>query len=128
MARWAHVPSDYSFVLEYIKGSSNKVPGALSRQPLLAHEPLQSSDERMESIVSSAANSLEKARNLPGKGELKAPYVEDEQITKEIANMNSQRPQFSEPEYFFDEDGILWAQTKPLRRVVPDALLSRVLD
>ncbi|KAA8497500.1 Transposon Ty3-I Gag-Pol polyprotein [Porphyridium purpureum] len=127
LARWALALSDYNFVLEYIKGPSNKVPDALSRQPLPAHEPLQSYDERMARIVTSVANSSEKARELPSKEELKAAYAEDEQIAKEIANLNSQRPEYSEPEYFCDEDGILWAQTKPLRRVVPDALVSRVL-
>ncbi|KAA8491012.1 Transposon Ty3-I Gag-Pol polyprotein [Porphyridium purpureum] len=124
LARWALALSDYNFVLKYIKGPSNKVPDGLSRQPLPAHEPLQSYNDRMASIVTSVANSSEKARELPSKEELKAAYLEDEQIAKEIAKLNSRWPEYSELEYSFDEDGVSWAQTKPLRRVVPDALVS----
>lgn len=130
LARWALALSDYDFKMEYVKGASNKIPDALSR--LGNHQRHAESEQRMAlervaRVVNSVSESPVRARELPSKEELLDSYEKDEMISRELINLMSENPVYSEPEYYKDEEGILWAATKPPRRVIPDALVGRVL-
>ncbi|KAA8497381.1 Transposon Ty3-I Gag-Pol polyprotein [Porphyridium purpureum] len=127
LARWALALADYSFVIEYVKGASNKVPDALSRMNLDEQESRSSRGDRVAYLVTAVSEDSNTAHELPTDEELKAAYPRDELIAKEMENLARSTPQYSDPEYFWNEAGILMAATKKPRRVVPDAFVSRVL-
>ncbi|KAA8491006.1 Transposon Ty3-I Gag-Pol polyprotein [Porphyridium purpureum] len=121
-ARWIMRVQDFEFDVKHKPGAANIVADALSRTPL---------DTGTEEEVREVRDTQDSGAlyAVPTDDELRAAYAEDEQICAELKNLSGPASKYSFPEYIVDEDGIVFALLKDMpRRVVPDALVSAVLN